>query len=287
MHQLPPDRRKTLSSMDLVIALVPYLNLVVAVSLLSRPESRKRGWQVLGLSLITSGLYAAAWSLLFVEILRDVPFLAWFDTLPWDTQAFWVRVSLAIALPSLTVRYIQSRRLAYAWRRLATRTGLDYRLDYKPGGCLGFSRRAQITGQYRKRTLELYTYAPLFTDNVLDQTRLVLSVANSLNLDIRLEYMPAWRVINALLKARHQVQVSDEAFDAAFTLASEHPALTAKVFASPKLRHRLFRLREYTTLELKQTALSIEHAGRECNADYLHFCCDLLSDLADRIEKLG
>jgi hypothetical protein len=144
-----------------------------------------------------------------------------------------------------------------------------------------------VTGSYRKRTLELYTYAPLFTDNVLDQTRLVLSVANPLGLDIRLTYMPAWRVINALLKARHQVQTGEKAFDAAFTLTSERPALAAKIFASPELRQRLFRLREYTTLELKQTTLSLEHTRRECDTDYLHFCCDLLSDLADRIENLG
>jgi hypothetical protein len=216
-------------------------------------------------------------------MLRDLSFLAWLDSVPWDTQSFWIRISLGIAIPTLTVRYIQSRRLAHAWRELATRIGLDY----KPGGCLGFSRRAQVAGNYRKRKLELYTYAPLFTDNVLDVTRLVLSVANPLDLDIRLIYMPAWRAINGLLKARHQVQIGEAAFDAAFTLTSEHPSLATRVLTSSELREHLFHLREYTTLELKQTYLSLENSGRECDADYLHFCCDLLSDLADRIENLG
>ncbi len=160
-------------------------------------------------------------------------------------------------------------------------------MDYKPGGCFGLSRRAEVTGHYRDRKLTLYTYAPLFTDNVFDNTRLVLSVANPLDLDIRLEYMPAWRVINALLKARNQVQIGDEAFDAAFTLTSTHPTLAFRVFTPPELRQRLFRLREYTTIELEQTYLSLEHTRRECDADYLHFCLDLLSDLADGIEQLS
>jgi hypothetical protein len=281
MYKLPPDRRKTLSGMDLVIACVPYLNLVVVVSLLSRPESRKRGLQMLAISLIASGLYAAIWQLFFVGVLKDVPLLAWLDMLPWRSQLFLISIILALTFLALALRYIQSRRLARAWQTLAQRTGLDY----KPGGCLGLSRRAEVTGHYRNRKLELYTYAPLFTDSVLDETRLVLSVANPLDLDIRLDYMPAWRVINTLLKTRDQVQIGDQAFDAAFTLTSKHPTLVSAVFAAPKLRQRFFRLREYTTLELKQTTLSLERAGRECNTDYLNFCLDLLSDLADAIEQ--
>jgi hypothetical protein len=279
-----------MSILDIVIAFVPYINLIVVVSLLSRPESRKRGLQVLALSLIAGGLYAAIWSMLFVGMLKDVPLLAWFDTLlrrllsAWASQPYgWIWIILAVAIPALIVRYVQSRRLARAWRILAARTGLDY----KPGGCLGLSRRAEITGHYRQRQLELYTYAPLFTDNVLDEMRLVLSVANPLDLYIRLEYMPAWRVINALLKTRHRVKIGDQAFDAAFTLTSKPPTLVSAVFASSRLRQRLFRLREYTTIKLDQTYLSLEQTRQECDAGYLHFCLDLLSDLADNIEQLG
>lgn len=283
MYKLPPDKRNRFSNLDIIVAFVPYINFIVAISYLLRVESRKRGLKMLAISLIVNGLCSAIGRLLFVSV-SDVPFLTWLDRVSWNLPSnWWIWIVLALAIPSLTIRYVQSRKLARTWQALATRT----RLDYKPSGCLGLSRRAHITGYYRERKLLLYTYFPLLINKILDETRLELSVANPSDLQIRLEYVPAWQVINVLLKTRNQVQVGDEAFDAAFTLYSKDPVLASRVFTSPGMRQSLFRLREYTTIELNQTHLSLEHTGRECDMDYLYFCFDTLSDLADVIERLG
>jgi hypothetical protein len=93
--------------------------------------------------------------------------------------------------------------------------------------------------------------------------------------------MPAWRVVNQLFKQRNQVQTGDEAFDSAFTLYSEDPESAASSFSPVELHQSLYRLRENTTIELQQTRLSLEHTGRESDIDYLYFCFDVLSDLAD------
>ena len=57
MYKLPPDRRKRLSSTDILIAIfLPYINLIVAIFYLTRPEGRERGLHMLAISLIASGL---------------------------------------------------------------------------------------------------------------------------------------------------------------------------------------------------------------------------------------
>ena len=98
--------------------------------------------------------------------------------------------------------------------------------------------------------------------------------------------MPAWQVVNKLFQERNRVQIGDDAFDAAFMLYSKYPMLASKVLFSQDLRQGLFRLHEYTTIELDQTQLSLEHIGRECDMDYLYFCFDTLSDLADVLDSL-
>ena len=57
------------------------------------------------------------------------------------------------------------------------------------------------------------------------------------------------------------------------------------VLASPKLRQRLLRLREQTTIEASGDWLSLERSGLEKNADYLCFCLDLMSGLACAVEE--
>jgi hypothetical protein len=279
MYKPPPDKRDRLSKLDILLALVPYLNFIVSISYLLRQESRVRGLKILVMALVVNSLCALANRLMFVR-LSDLPTLAWLDKISWDLPSdWWVWAIILFVAASLAVRCVITIRLARSWRALAKRAGLDF----KPGGCLGFSRRARVSGNYRGRGLSLYTYNPYLIDNVIDETRLELSVANPSDLGFRLEYMPAWRVVNQLFKERDQVQTGDEAFDAAFTLYSEDPESAASAFSPAELRQSLYRLRENTTIELQQTRLSLEHTGRERDADYLYFCFDVLSDLADAI----
>lgn len=255
---------------------------MVSISYLLRRESRKRGLIIMVISFIVNGLCSASYKLLFVRV-SDIPSLTWLDRISWELPSdWWVWIILLIVTSSVVIRCFQSRKLARNWQALAKRT----KLDYTPGGWLGLSRRARITGYYRERDLLLYTYNPLLINNVIDRTHLELSVINPSDLKLRLEYMPAWQVINKLFQERNQVQIGDDAFDAAFTLYSKDPMLASKVLFSQDLRQGLFRLHEYTTIELDQTRLSLEYTGRERDLDYLYFCFNILSDLADVLDGL-
>lgn len=93
-------------------------------------------------------------------------------------------------------------------------------------------------------------------------------------------------MFNKLINERNRVVIGDDAFDAAYTIYSNDPELVSKVINSQEVRKGLFRLREFTTIELNQDQLSLERTGRECEKDYLQFCFDIMSDLADAVERI-
>lgn len=186
MYNYPDDKSNELSSLDIFLAFFPYINFIVSISYLVRLERRKRGLKLLGISLIVNGLCSIANRLLFVRV-SDLPFLAWHKRISWKIPAdWWIWIILVLVIASFAIRWAQGRRLALNWQALARRN----KLEYKPGGCLGFSRRARIAGFYRERKLSLYTYHPYLIDNIIDQTRLELTIANRSNLHMCLEHMP-------------------------------------------------------------------------------------------------
>jgi len=69
-------------------------------------------------------------------------------------------------------------------------------------------------------------------------------------------------------------------------LFGNNPELVSDLFISEELRQNLFRLKEFTAIQLIQNKLTLEASGREKDADYLHFCFVILNNLADIIESL-
>jgi hypothetical protein len=73
-----------------------------------------------------------------------------------------------------------------------------------------------------------------------------------------------------------------------YSVSGEQDLYTRALLASPRLRQQLARLREHSTIRASDSSLTLrqsEGQGLEGDATYLFFVLDLLSDLADALEK--
>jgi len=59
------------------------------------------------------------------------------------------------------------------------------------------------------------------------------------------------------------------------------------LFASADLRRRLYRLREYATIQIESDTPTLKQTGREGDGVYLRYCLELLIDLAVLIDQAG
>jgi hypothetical protein len=239
---------------------------------------------MLAISLATAVTCWVGWRVFFVGAVRGSVLtnglFALFDSVS-ERSGQWLvwGFVLSVAVPIMLAYLARVRRQVSAWRRLAARTGPEF----KPSGCLS-TTGPRIVGTYRGRQVDLYRYSPSI-DDVLDEMCIRLQVNNPGGGYLRLDHAPIGRAIGVLLWPQKQTRTGDEVFDRQFSITSRPEAFAAAVLASSDLRQRLLHVRESTTIELRGEQLSLERAGLEGDEAYLHFLFDLLCELAGAAES--
>ncbi|MBI3361577.1 MAG: hypothetical protein HY023_10775, partial [Chloroflexi bacterium] len=82
------------------------------------------------------------------------------------------------------------------------------------------------------------------------------------------------------------VQIGDEDVDRRFIIKSRPETFAARLFTSINLRQKLLQARA-VNIEVDGRELHFEQQGVETNADYMQFLFDLLSDVAEMVERAG
>ena len=174
--------------------------------------------------------------------------------------------------------YVRRRARQQAWGELATRTGLTF----EPGGLLTPMR---ITGAYRGHALTLDTYTRSSGKNSTTYTRILLSANNpsALSLAIYDE-----NVLGKIGKAlgMQDIQVGDDELDRRFTFKGQPEPVITGLLTSISLRQKLLEARS-VNVEVKGREVGWRQRGEESNADNLQFLFDLLSDLAEAVDRAG
>ncbi|HSR33270.1 MAG TPA: hypothetical protein VLY63_22110, partial [Anaerolineae bacterium] len=136
------------------------------------------------------------------------------------------------------------------------------------------------------RPLKLEPSGEAMIQWLVEDTKLWVAVRN-----VRDAYFsltpPLSSIVTKYRPPKARVLIGDAAFDGAFLLRGHPKAFVAEVFSYEELRKRLLRLRPGTGLVLSGQQIWLQRNGLEQDVEYLHFLCDLLCDLAERIEALA
>ncbi|MEA3397536.1 MAG: hypothetical protein U9R05_08750 [Chloroflexota bacterium] len=284
MYAQPPEHRQRLSGNEIFFAVaLPVLGMGLAIYYLTQSHTRLRGKRLLALAVIVAliwavGMHFSFWSV-FAEAPVDRAFFGVF-TEAIESRYFFVVLAFAIIVPVVLIYRIGMVRQVASWRELAEETSLAFRR-----GSWLLPGKAQVTGSYRGRALKLYSYSPIIRDDPTRVTCLILQVNNVVHGTLRLERELIIRLIMGFLNPQQQYHSGDVAFNRAFLVESEPPEFATSLLGHPVLRQHLRRLRAGTTIELKGTYLSLKRVGSERDVVYLHFCLDVMSELADAIER--
>jgi len=199
-----------------------------------------------------------------------------FTLLATTLLPFLLVVGMLVIFAVLAYRRRQARQ--QAWSELAVRTSLTF----EPGGLLSPMR---VTGTYRGRPLTLDTYTRSSGKSSTTYTRIRLGVNNpsALSLAIYDE-----NVLSKLGKAlgMQDIQVGDDELDRRFTFKGQPQPVIASLLTSIGLRQKLLEARS-VHVEVKGQEVYWQQRGAESNADYLQFLFDLLSDLAEAVDRAG
>lgn len=172
--------------------------------------------------------------------------------------------------------YASRQARAKAWGELARRTGLALEQG-------SFFVPPRLTGGYRGHSLTLDTFTRGSGKSSNTYTRIVIFVNNQANIYLALYEEGLFSKIGKFFGAE-DVQIGDEEVDRRFILKSRPENFAARLFTSINLRSKLLQARA-ANIEVDGRELYFEQRGAERNTDYLQFLFDMLSDLADLVER--
>jgi hypothetical protein len=197
--------------------------------------------------------------------------------MPVSDAAF---VLLIVAVIALSLGWTYSRRQARlkAWRELAERMGLTW----EPGSLLGHP--PYVKGKYRGHELTLDTFRRGSGRNSTTYTRIILFVNNQSNLYLTLYEESVFSKIGKLFGAQ-DIQVGDEEIDRRFMIKGQPEDSVTRLLTPISLRQKLLEARS-VNLEVDGRELHFEKKGEESDVNYLQFLFDLLSDLAEAVERI-
>lgn len=205
------------------------------------------------------------------------------DTITVQSRMVGVGVIFLIIALALFDNLFEVSAKSQAWQQLAGQTGLDC----KTGNfLLGYS--VQVSGAYRGWPLLLYTHKR--GKGQVASTRIELTVKNEAKAVLRLrgpfnkDQATADKVTGDLFGAAHAGLFG---MDRRFFIRSEPIHLATGIFRAGPLKERLLELRPLANIELEKQTLSFEQLGTVTDVAYLQDVMDLLSDLADAIERGG
>jgi hypothetical protein len=200
------------------------------------------------------------------------------DSTPLATMLLPFLIVVGVLVLFAVLAYLRRLARQQAWSELAARTGLTF----EPGGLFSPMR---ITGTYRGHPLTLDTFTRRSGKNSTTYTRIMLSVNNpsALTLAIYDE-----NVLSKVGKAlgMQDIQVGDDELDRRFTIKGQPEPVIAGLLTSIGLRQKLLEARSLH-VDVKDRELHFEQRGAESNADHLQFLFDLLSDLAEAVDRAG
>ncbi len=173
---------------------------------------------------------------------------------------------------------------AQAWRTLAERTGLTCRVN----GFFLTGYSVEVSGTYKGHRLSLYIYKQ--GKSQVPSTKIEVFVNNELGATLRLRgpFEPGAaqsdKVVSQMFEATEARQFGD---NRRFFIRSHPVHLVTSMFRPGPLRDKLLQLEDLVNIELEGQLLHCNQLGVIGDADYLHSLFDLLSDLADAVEKGG
>ncbi|MBI3762629.1 MAG: hypothetical protein HY260_12330 [Chloroflexi bacterium] len=176
------------------------------------------------------------------------------------------------------IAYYQRQARERAWGELAGRTGLTL----EPGNFLTGPR---VTGNFRGHTITLDTFSRGSGKSRTTYTRIVVFVNNQANVYLALYQESVFSKIGKFF-GMEDVQIGDEDVDRRFIIKSRPETFAARLFTSINLRQKLLQARA-VNIEVDGRELHFEQQGVETNADYMQFLFDLLSDVAEMVERAG
>ena len=175
------------------------------------------------------------------------------------------------------IAYATRQARTRAWTEVAERTGLTL----EPGS---FFKSPRLSGTYRAHTLALDTFSRSHGKSSTTYTRIVVFVNNRANVYLALYEEGVFSKIGKFFGSE-DIQVGDEEIDRRFIIKSRPPEVAPRLLTSISLRSKLLEARSIN-VEMDGRELYFEQRGAETNLDYLVFLFDLLTDLAEFVERV-
>jgi hypothetical protein len=168
-----------------------------------------------------------------------------------------------------------------AWKKLAAQTGLTF----ASSGLWGL--QLCVTGAYRGRrlTLDTFTRGGGGDSPSTSYTRIVIFVNNQSHVYLVLYEEDVFSKIGKLFGAQ-DIQLGDEEMDRRFMIKGQPENVIMSLLTTGGLRQRLLEARSLN-LEMDGRELCYEKQGVETGVNYLRFLFNLLSDMAEAVERVG
>ncbi len=178
----------------------------------------------------------------------------------------------------LVLNYTSRQARLKAWGELAGNTGLTC----ESGGVFSPIR---VTGTYRGHGLILDTFTRSSGKNSQTYTRILLSANNPSNLALAIYEEGVMSKVGKAL-GMQDIQVGDADLDRRFIVKGRPEDAVVNLFAFGNLRQRLLDARSLN-LTLNGDQVRFEARGVELDIGRLQSLFDLMSELADAVEKVG
>ncbi len=202
-------------------------------------------------------------------------------------ESFWNRVLtvglvfliLGLALFDNIYEALQKER---AWGKLAGQTGLTCQMD----GSFFNGYSVQVTGTYQGRAITLSTYKQ--GKSQVPSTHIELKLKNETKASFRLRgpFSPGEATTDKVVSDLFEATAAREfGADRRFFIRSRPVHLVTAIFRPGPLQTKLRNLELMVNIELEGRMLHFNQMGVLGDTEYLSFIFDLLSDLADTIER--
>jgi len=171
----------------------------------------------------------------------------------------------------------QRRRMTEGFGSVAARTGLQVEEG-------NFLRAPRMTGNYRGRATQIYTYQVRTGKNSTTYTAVTMEIANPNHYTLTLRREHALDALGKKLGMK-DISVGDNEFDRQFVVKSEPEIL------APEMIRRYGNLRDAITriprihVDLKDSTLRHHERGSQSNPDALISILDVLYGIADAIAE--
>jgi hypothetical protein len=189
-----------------------------------------------------------------------------------------ILVFAAVIAIVLVVNYYGRQSRLRAWGELASNTGLTCESG-------GFFSPIRVTGMYRGHGLVLDTFTRSSGKSSQTYTRIVLSANNPSDLSLAIYEEGVMSKIGKAL-GMQDIQLGDADLDQRFIIKGRPEEAIVNLLAFGSLRQKLLDARSLN-LALDGQQVHFEERGVELDIGRLQFLFDLMSDLAEAIERAG